>query len=64
MSKATLIHVANDLVQAMNKDFYNFIWSSKDKVKRLALINDINNNNNNNNNNVFIHSIQYISNVT
>lgn len=25
----------------MNKEFYNFIWSGKDKVKRTALINDI-----------------------
>ena len=41
MSKATLIHVTNDLVQAVNKEFYNFIWSRKDKVKPTALINDI-----------------------
>ena len=40
MSKATVIHVTNDLVQAVNKEFYDFIWSDKDKAKRTALIND------------------------
>ena len=41
MSKASLIHVSNDLIQAANKEFFNFIWKGKDKIKRLALINDI-----------------------
>ena len=41
MSKASLIHVSKDLIQAVNKELYNFIWNGKDKVKRLALINDI-----------------------
>ena len=26
MSKAYLIHVSNDLIQAGNKEFFNFIW--------------------------------------
>ena len=29
------------LVQAVNKELYNFIWNGKDKVKRSTLINDI-----------------------
>ena len=41
MSKASLIHVSNDLIQAANKEFLNFIWKGKDKIKRFALINDI-----------------------
>lgn len=43
MSKASLIHVSKDLIQAVNKELYSFIWKGKDKVKRLALINDIEN---------------------
>ena len=41
MSKASLIHVSNDLIQAANKEFFNFIWKGKDRIKRFALINDI-----------------------
>lgn len=41
MSKASLIHVLNDLIQAANKEFFNFIWKGKDKIERFALINDI-----------------------
>ena len=41
MSKASLIYVLNDLIQAGNKEFFNFIWKGKDKIKRFALINDI-----------------------
>ena len=40
ISKASLIHVSNDLIQA-GKEFFNFIWKGKDKIKRFALINDI-----------------------
>ena len=43
MSKASLIHVSKDLIQAVNKELYSFIWKGKDKVKRLALTNDIEN---------------------
>ena len=41
MSKASLTHVSNDLIQAANKEFFKFIWKGKDKIKRCALINDI-----------------------
>ena len=41
MSKAALIHVSNDLIHDVNKELYSFIWNGKDKVKRSALINDI-----------------------
>ena len=42
MSKASPIPVSNDHIQAVNKELYNFIWKGKpDKIKRLALINDI-----------------------
>lgn len=41
MSKASLIHVSNDLKQAAKKWFFNFIWKVKDRIKRLSLINDI-----------------------
>ena len=41
MSKASLTYVPNDHIQAANKEFFNFIWEGKDKVKRFALINDI-----------------------
>ena len=40
MSKASLIHVSNVLIQAANKEFFNFIWKGKDKIKRLALIHE------------------------
>ena len=43
MSKASLIYVSKDLTQAVNKELYSFIWKGKDKVKRLTLINDIEN---------------------
>ena len=41
MPKASLIHVSNDLIQTANKEIFNFIQKGKDKIKRLALINDI-----------------------
>ena len=41
MSKASLIYVSNDLIQAANKEFFSFIWKEDDKIKRDALINDI-----------------------
>lgn len=41
MSKASLIHVSIDLKQAAKKWFFNFIWKLKDRIKRVALINDI-----------------------
>ena len=41
MSKATLIPVSSELTKEVNKELYSFIWKGKDKVKRSALINDI-----------------------
>ena len=43
MSKASLIYVSKDLIQAVNKELYSFIWKGKDEVKRLALTNGIEN---------------------
>ena len=40
-SKAPLISVTDDLVQEINKLIYRFIWMGIDKIKRCALINDI-----------------------
>ena len=40
MSKATFIYVSKDLIQAVKKELYDFIWNGKDKVKRCALIGD------------------------
>ena len=41
LSKAALISVSNDLIKEINKLIYGFIW--KGKIKRYALINDIDN---------------------
>ena len=41
MSKASLSHISNDLIQVANKEFLNFIWKGKDKIKWLALIDDV-----------------------
>ena len=41
MSKASLSHISNDLIQVANKEFFNFIWKGKDKIKWLALIDDV-----------------------
>lgn len=43
MSKASLIPVSNELIEEVNKELSLFIWKGKgkDKVKRSALINDI-----------------------
>ena len=43
MSKATLIPVSRELIKKVHKELYSFILKDKDKdkVKRSALINDI-----------------------
>ena len=41
MSKASLIPVSDDLIKEINKLIYNFIWHGNDKIKRTALVNDI-----------------------
>ena len=37
-----MISVPEDHVKEINKLIYHFIWKGKDKIKRSALINDIN----------------------
>ena len=39
--RASVILMPNDLVKEVNSIFYTFIWNGKDKVKRFALISDI-----------------------
>ena len=41
MFRASVIPVPKDLVKEVNSIFYTFIWNGKDKVKRCALISDI-----------------------
>ena len=41
MFKASLSHISNNLIQVANKEFFNFIWKGKDKIKWLALIDDV-----------------------
>jgi len=41
MFRTSVIPIFNDLVKEANLIFYNFIWNEKDKVKRCALISDI-----------------------
>ena len=43
LSKAALISVSNDLIKEINKLIYGFICKGNDKIKRSALINDIDN---------------------
>ena len=41
LSKAAIIAVIEDLIKEINSLIYRFIWKGKDKIKRAALINDI-----------------------
>ena len=41
LSKGSLITVADDLIKEVNSLMYRFIWKGNDKIKRNALINDI-----------------------
>ena len=41
LSKAALIAVTEDLIKDINSLIYRFIWKGNDKIKRAALINDI-----------------------
>ena len=43
MSKAALISVSDDLIKEINKLVYGFIWKGNYKIKRSALINEIDN---------------------
>ena len=39
--KSSYYFFPNNLVKEVNKELYHFIWNGKDKVKRVALINDM-----------------------
>ena len=41
LSKAAMISVSEDLIKEINSLIYRFIWKDNDKIKRCALINDI-----------------------
>ena len=41
MFRASVISIPSEIVKEVNSIFYNFIWNGKDKVKRCALISDI-----------------------
>ena len=41
MFRASVIPVSKELIKEANSVLYNFIWNGKDKVKRLALISDM-----------------------
>ena len=43
MSKAAVIAVTDDFIKEINSLIYSFIWKGNDKIKRAALINDIEN---------------------
>ena len=41
MFRASVIPISKELIKEANSVLYNFVWNGKDKVKRLALISDI-----------------------
>lgn len=41
MSNAASIFVPGELIKEVNKELYSFVWKDKDKIKRSALITDI-----------------------
>ena len=41
LSKASLITVTDDFINEVNSLMYSFIWKGNDKIKRAALINEI-----------------------
>ncbi len=41
MSKAGLIPLSSEFIKEINKELYSLIWKGKGKIKRSALINDI-----------------------
>ena len=43
MYKASFISISEDFIKDVNKLLYGFIWKGNDKIKRNALINDIEN---------------------
>ena len=43
LSKAAVIAVTDDFIKEINSLMYSFIWKGNHKIKRAALINDIEN---------------------
>ena len=43
MSKAAIISISKDLIKEINRLIYGFIWRGNHKIKRSAIINDIEN---------------------
>ena len=43
MRKAAIISISKDLIKEINRLIYGFIWRGNDKIKRSAIINDIEN---------------------
>lgn len=43
MSKAALIATPKGIINGVNSQIYGFIWRGNDKIKRSAIINDIEN---------------------
>ena len=43
MYRASLNHIDKETIKEINSLIYNFIWNGKDKIKRLALINNCEN---------------------
>ena len=41
MFRASVIPTSKELIKEVNSILYSFIWNGKDKVKRHALISDI-----------------------
>ena len=37
-----IIGINKDSIKDINRTLYNFVWKGKDRVKRVSLINDIN----------------------
>ena len=43
LSKAAVIAVTDDFIKDINSLIYSFIWKGNDKIRRAALISDIEN---------------------
>ena len=41
--RASIIHYSKDTLKQCNKILYDFVWNGRDKVKRMAIINEIEN---------------------
>ena len=41
--RASIIHCSKDTLKQCNKILYDFVWNGRDKVKRMAIINEIEN---------------------